>query len=179
MVFSGILVNKDKLVELAKQASPLDNEIDNLYLKRIAAMSIAMVKGTFIIALLNALVTGFFLWIAGVDYVAFWILISLFVSLIPLGAGIVSVPIGVVLILTGNIWQGLLQIISYLLIVSNIDNLLRPKLVPKESGLHPALTILGIFGGIKLFGFLGIIFGPMLMIFLVTTFEVYMKYYRR
>ena len=62
-----------------------------------------------------------------------------------------------------------------MLVVSNIDAVLRPKLVPKEAQLSSALVLLSLFGGVKLFGFLGVIYGPVVMIFLLTTVEVYME----
>jgi predicted PurR-regulated permease PerM len=177
-LLSAILVKHDKLMDIFRQLSPLDNKIDQLYMDRLSAMSVAMVKGTFVVALAQGFFSGVLLWIAGVDYIALWSLLAVLFSLIPLGAGLVTIPIGIFLIISGNIWGGLLQIVGYFLVTSNIDNVLRPQLVPKEAALHPALTVLSLFSGIKLFGFLGIIFGPIIMIFLVTTIEVYLKYYK-
>lgn len=177
MLFSAMLTNKEAIVRLIKSLSPLDDEVDNLYLRRLQEMSKAMVKGVFVIALVNTLLTGLLLWIVGVDFVAFLMLLTFFFSLLPLGAGVTLIPIGVVLLASGNYWQGALLIISYLLVISNLDQVLRPRLVPKEHGLHPALTVLAVFGGLKLFGFFGILFGPIIMIFIVTTIEVYVKYF--
>jgi predicted PurR-regulated permease PerM len=177
-LLSAVLVKHDKLMDIFRQLSPLDNKIDQLYMDRLSAMSVAMVKGTFVVALAQGFFSGVLLWIAGVDYIALWSLLAVLFSLIPLGAGLVTIPIGIFLIISGNIWGGLLQIVGYFLVTSNIDNVLRPQLVPKEAALHPALTVLSLFSGIKLFGFLGIIFGPIIMIFLVTTIEVYLKYYK-
>lgn len=179
MVISAFLNRRQDLLNFIKRLSPLDNKIDDLYIQRLTDMAVAMVKGTFLISIINAALTAFFLWLGGVEYTGFWFLIAFFASLIPLGAGIVSWPIGMILIATGNVWQGLLQITSYLLIVSNVDNVLRPRLVPKTTTLHPALTVLSIFGGIKLFGFLGIVFGPVLLIFVVTTLQVYLEHFRQ
>jgi predicted PurR-regulated permease PerM len=60
-------------------------------------------------------------------------------------------------------------------IVTNIDNVLRPKLVPKDAKLNGALTILSVFAGIKVFGFLGIVVGPIIMILITTTVNVYVQ----
>jgi len=83
------------------------------------------------------------------------------------------------MILLGQTWQGWLIIAGSILIVSNIDNVLRPKLVSKDAVLNPALLLLGVFGGIQMFGFFGFIYGPVLMIFLTTTLELYFKYYQK
>ena len=91
---------------------------------------------------------------------------------------VITVPAGIVLIAFGSGWQGLLVIIGGLLVVSNIDTILRPLLVPKEANINSALVLIGALGGLHLFGFLGVIYGPVVMIFLVTTVEIYLEHYR-
>ena len=87
-----------------------------------------------------------------------------------------TIPIGVVMALTGNIVQGVFVILFHLLVVTNIDNLLRPRLVPKNARLNSALTLLSVFSGLALFGPAGVIYGPVVMILLITTFEMYAEY---
>ncbi len=99
-------------------------------------------------------------------------------SIIPLGGGIIVIPIGIIMILLGNIWQGALILAGHFLIVTNEDNILRPKLVPDEARLDPALTLLSVFSGLAFFGFIGIVVGPVIMILIVTTIEVYMEVFR-
>jgi predicted PurR-regulated permease PerM len=79
------------------------------------------------------------------------------------------------MIATGNIVGGLTVIANHLLIVTNIDNVLRPRLVPKDAKLNSALTILSVFAGVAMFGFLGIIIGPVIMILVVSTIQVYLS----
>ena len=69
-------------------------------------------------------------------------------------------------------------LIGSLLVVGNLDNVLRPRLVSKDSEMSTALILLSAFGGLNLFGFLGVIYGPVVMIFLVTTIEIYLEYYQ-
>ena len=167
-----------KLIQLLKDLSPLDDALDEKYLQRVTVMTKSMVRGVFVIALAQGLATGLLLWIAGVPYTFFWTVLAIVFSILPLGAGVIAIPIGVILLAVGHIWQGLVVILGALLIVSNIDNLLRPRLVHKDAELSPALVLLSAFGGIKLFGFLGVIYGPVIMIFLITTIEIYLEYYR-
>jgi predicted PurR-regulated permease PerM len=142
----------------------------------MGAMTTAMVKGQFSIAILQGLTDAALLYIVGVDYFIFWFVFITFLSIIPLGGGIIVIPAGIILILTGNIWQGILLIAGHIIIVTNIDNVLRPRFVPKSAYLEPALTMLGVFAGLAMFGFLGIIIGPVIMIILVTTIKVYLNY---
>jgi len=172
-VFSAFLVNHKRLVAYIRALNPLGDEVSDLYLSRTAAMTKAMVRGQFIIAAIQGIVSAGLLYIAGLDY--FWLaaILLTFLSIIPLGSGIIVIPIGVVLLLMGNIWQGLLLILGHILIISNIDNILRPMLVPKTARLNPALVLLAVFAGLGFFGLLGIVIGPVLMILLVTTIDVY------
>ncbi len=173
------LTSQEKIGHFIQKISPLDNELDQMYLRKVTDMGVAMIKGTFIIAIFQGIASGLVLYLMGVDYAIFWTLVCIFVGIVPLGSGVVTVPIGLILVLTGNYFKGLIIILNYVLIVSNIDNFLRPRLVPKDSGLHPALTLLGVLGGISLFGPLGFIFGPIVMIFLTTTLDVYVRYYKQ
>lgn len=177
-VIGAVLTNYHKISTYLHDLSPLKDEVDRLYVQKIKSMALSMVKGTFIVAIVQGLVTGLFFWITGVPYAFFLALLAIIFSIIPLGAGILSVPIGIILILTGNIWQGVLILLVQFFVTSNIDNFLRPRLVDKKASLHPALILIGLFAGIANFGFMGLIYGPVLMIFFVTTIEVYRTYYR-
>lgn len=174
-VFASLLVNHRKLLAYFRVLNPLGDRVTDIYLSRASAMTKAMVRGQFVIAVLQGLVSALLLYIAGVHY--FWVaaIVLSFMSLIPLGAGIITMPIGVILIFMGNIWQGLLLILGHFLLTSNIDNILRPLLVPKTARLNPALVLLSVFAGIGVFGILGIVLGPVIMILLVTTIEVYVE----
>jgi predicted PurR-regulated permease PerM len=177
-LLSAVLPTWPRVIQFFKDLSPLDDELDQKYIDRVTAMTQSMVRGIFVVAVAQGSAMGMFLWIAGVPYTAFWVLLSIFLSILPVGASLVALPIGIILLLTGNIWQGLLVILGYVLVVANIDSLLRPRLVPKETELSPALILLSLFGGIKLFGFMGVVYGPVVMIFLMTTVEIYMEHYK-
>ncbi|MFA6908267.1 MAG: AI-2E family transporter [Patescibacteria group bacterium] len=168
-----------KLFKFFEEVSPLNDRIDVVYATRVLEMSISMIKGTLLVALVQGAVSGIFLAIAGVPYVLFWTLLMVFLGVIPMvGYGFVMIPIALVMLATGDIWQGIMLILASVLLVGNIDNYLRPKLVSKKAELHPALVILGVIGGLQVFGVLGFIYGPVIMILLVTTFEMYQKYFR-
>lgn len=167
---------KQQMVDLV----PLPPEITQLYLEKIDMMITAMFKGTFVIAIVQGLAMGVVLWIAGVPYVSVLTIISIFVSIIPIaGISWVAWPVAILLIVTGHLWQGVFVIAVFLVVVSNIDTILRPRLVPKGAYLNPLLVILSVFGGLKLLGFIGIIYGPVIMILLVTSLDIYSKYMLR
>ncbi len=164
-------------VQMFKRISPLSDDLDQLYIDKLSVMAKAMVRGVFVIALAQGLTQGVLYWVAGVPYLFFLTLFSIIAAMLPLGAGIVAIPVGLVLLALGQYWQAGLVIGGYLIVVNQIDNVLRPMLVSKEAYLNPALLLLSAFGGLNLFGLLGVIYGPMVMIFITTTFEIYLEYY--
>lgn len=175
-LIAAMLRYPKEIFDFIKQLSPFHHDVMELYLNRAAAMTKAMVRGQFIIASLQGLASALSLWLVGVDYFWFFLVFLSFLSFIPLGAGIVTIPIGVVLILTGNIWQGLFIILFHMFGVSSIDNILRPFLVPADARLNTALMLLAVFAGMAMFGAAGVVFGPVIMILIVTTLELYAKY---
>ena len=164
-------------VQMFKRISPLSDDLDQLYIDKLSVMAKAMVRGVFVIALAQGLTQGVLYWVAGVPYLFFLTLFSIIAAMLPLGAGIIAIPVGLVLLALGQYWQAGLVIGGYLIVVNQIDNVLRPMLVSKEAYLNPALLLLSAFGGLNLFGLLGVIYGPMVMIFITTTFEIYLEYY--
>ncbi len=123
---------------------------------------------------------GLVFWIAGVPFVMFLTLASMFLSLVPMiGVSLVAWPVGIILIVNGNIWQGVFVIVAFLVFVANIDTILRPYLIPKGAQLNPALVIFSVLGGLGVMGIVGALYGPVVMILLVTSIDVYTKYLLR
>ncbi|MFC1975377.1 AI-2E family transporter [Chloroflexota bacterium] len=177
-VVATLFPTYDKAIQLLKDLSPLPDELDQMYVNRFVAMTKAMFKGIFVIAIIQGIVAGIFMAVAGTGYVFFLTLLAIFVAVLPLGVNILTIPVGIAHFFLGNTWQGVLIIAASVLIVSQIDNLVRPRLVTEEAYLNPALVLLSAFGGLIWFGFLGVIYGPIIAIFFVTTIEIYLKYYR-
>jgi predicted PurR-regulated permease PerM len=173
-IFMSVLRNQDKILYAIRRINPLGERATNLYLKRIGAMTTAMVKGQFAIAVLQGLVDASLLWVVGLRYFFLWFVLTTFLSIIPLGGGVVVIPIGLILFLTGHVWQGIALIAGHILIVTNIDNIVRPKFASKRAYMDSALVILSVFAGLTMFGFVGIVLGPVLMILIVTTVQVYL-----
>lgn len=159
---------------------PFPTEITQLFLDKIDLMIKAMFKGTFVIALAQGTAMGLILLIAGVPYTWFLTIMSIFLSFLPIiGVSLIAWPVGLVLILVGEVWRGIFVIGAFILIVANIDTVLRPMLIPKGAQLNPALVILSVFGGLGMLGIIGALYGPVLMILLVTSIDVYTKYMLR
>ena len=178
-VLISLLVNQTELITLIRRMNPLGEEANDLYLAKMGAMVKGTVKGQFIIALIQGTLGAVSIYIAGF-HDAFFVFAILLIALsvIPLGSGIVTIPFGIGMMLFGNVAGGLFVVLFHLIGITNVDNFLRPILVPREARLDPALMLLSVFSGIAMFGFFGIILGPVLMIMIVTTIAVYLAVYR-
>ncbi len=174
-VFIGLLGNYKKVLNYLRKLNPLGDEVSTMYLERAKVMTNSMVKGQFVVAIAQGIIGAISLHIAGIDYFTFFALLLSVLSIVPLGGGILTIPIGVVMILLGNIPGGLIVLLTHFIIVTNIDNYIRPKLVPEELSLHPALVMISVFSGLALFGFLGIVAGPVILILALTTQQIYIK----
>jgi predicted PurR-regulated permease PerM len=172
-----LLPNYHRFVLYLINLSPLDDEVDRLFLRKIKAMVWSMFVGIAVIAVIQGLITGLFIWLGNVPYAPLWTLLAIVASTLPLGASIVAIPIAIIELIMGNPVGALIILGGYLLVVTNIDNIIRPKLVSKEAYLSPALVLVGALGGYTLFGFFGVIYGPVLMVLLTTAIEVYDDYY--
>ena len=178
-VLISLLTNKEQVLTLVRRLNPLGEEVTDLYLAKMGAMVKGTVKGQFIIATVQGVLGAASIYVAGFHNGFFIFAIFLTaLSVIPLGSGIVTIPFGIGMMLFGNIVGGLFVVLFHILAITNIDNFLRPILVPREARLDPALMLLAVFSGLAMFGFWGIILGPVLMILIVTTISVYLAVYK-
>lgn len=178
-VFVSLLTNRDRVVAMIRQLNPLGEDITDVYMAKMGAMVKGTVMGQFVIAVCQGVAGAASIYLAGFHqgFFLFAVLLSA-LSVIPLGSGIVTIPFGIGMILFGNVFGGVFVVLFHLIVVTNIDNFLRPILVPREARLDAALMLLAVFAGISMFGAWGIVIGPVLMIVIVTTISVYLEEYK-
>ncbi|MEA2007259.1 MAG: AI-2E family transporter [Patescibacteria group bacterium] len=166
--------DSDKLLKKVMNISPLKNKQEKLIITKFVSISRATLKGTLVIALIQgALMTLLFL-ATGVKSSILWGLVTVLVSLVPMiGTILVWLPVGIVMILIGSVWQGVAIFLIGGLVVSNVDNLLRPKLIGNETSLHPLWVFLSTLGGIAMFGVAGFLLGPVIIVLFMTLLHIY------
>lgn len=173
-----LLANSHRSVQVLKMLSPLDDNIDQLFLDRLRIMTKAMMLSIVVVAVVQGVVTGLLMALGGTPHVVPLTILAIILSIVPGGAAIVAVPVGLVHMMNGEMWAGLLIIVGTITLVAGLDNQVRPLLVSKDAYLNRAFVLLSVFSGIALFGFMGIVYGPIIMILCTTTLEVYLTYYR-
>jgi predicted PurR-regulated permease PerM len=96
-----------------------------------------------------------------------------FLSIIPLvGAFVVFIPAAIILAITGSWVKGLIVILFGTIVISQIDNVLRPMLIAGKTAMHPLLLFFSIMGGIAMFGLLGLVLGPIVAAIFVTLLKI-------
>jgi len=161
------------------RVSPLDDKVDEMYIDRLIALIISTIKSIFIIALAQGLLGALFLWMAGVEYILTLTVMMIILSIIPIvGTGFITIPIGLFMLAQGNVAAAAIIILGQVIFISNIDNILRAELLSRDTSLHPAIMLMGIFGGLQVFGALGLIYGPIVIILFLTSLEIYLQHYK-
>lgn len=172
-----ILANNQLAVKLYKRLSPMDDGIDQLFLDRTRIMTNAMMLSIVVVAVAQGLVTGLFMALGGTPHVIPLTLLATLLSILPGGALIISIPVGILHLMFGNTWGGLLVLLGPLMVLGFLANQLRPLMVSKDAYLNRAFVLLSVFSGMAIFGFMGIVYGPLIMIIFTTVLGVYLKYY--
>lgn len=153
---------------------PLPDEDERRMVDRFVSVTRATVKGTLIIGVLQGALAGGALAIVGIQGAAFWGALMTVLSIIPgVGTAIVWVPAAVFLFVTGSIGSGIFLVVFCGALVGSVDNLLRPRLVGKDTQMHDLLILFATMGGIYLFGLVGFIVGPILAALFVTVWDIY------
>lgn len=168
------LIDGKHALKYLMQLSPLRDEHDRLLIKKFISISRATLKGTLVVGVIQGFLGGITFWIAGVPSPAIWGLIMVLFSIIPMvGTGIVWLPAGLIMLFLGNIWQGIFILAVGAGAISVIDNILRPKLVGKDTEMHPLMVFFATLGGISLFGLPGFVIGPIIVSLFMALAEIY------
>jgi predicted PurR-regulated permease PerM len=146
---------------------------------RFMSVTRATLKGTVIIGLIQGALAGIAFRIVGIPDAVFWAVVMMVLSILPaVGGALVWVPASIILIGTGSILKGLLLAAFCALIVGSVDNVLRPRLVGRDTKMHDLMILFSTLGGILLFGPIGFIIGPILAGLFVTSWEIFAVAYR-
>jgi predicted PurR-regulated permease PerM len=154
--------------------SPLKDSQESLLIERFLSISKATLKGTLIIGIIQGSLGGLLFAALGMSSAVIWAVVMTILSVIPLlGAGIVWFPAAIIMFAFGEVVKGIIILIFGGAVISTIDNILRPKLVGRDTQMHPLLVFFATLGGIAVFGIAGFIIGPIIMALFLALWEIY------
>lgn len=144
------------------QHLPLARNVADQLAERFLSIVRATIKGSIVVGLVQGALGSLTYWIAGLPSVVLLGLLTALFSLLPaVGPAIVWAPVAVYLLATGDIWEGIVVIVSGVAIIGMADNVLRPMLVGRDTGIPDWLILISTLGGIGAMGLAGIVVGPM------------------
>ena len=174
-----LLTSGPKSMKTGMELLPMRPHDRNLLAERTLSTIRATVKGTFVIAVIQGVLTGLGLAVAGVPGAAFWGAVAGVLSVIPgIGPPLVWLPAAIWLWVTGSQVPALALAAWGALVVGVIDNLLRPILVGQDAKMSDLMVLLSTLGGLTLFGAVGIIVGPLIAALFASAWFIYAQSYK-
>lgn len=167
------LFQGESFVEQLKRASPMDDRMEGEFLREAKLTVDGVIKGQVVSAVLQGGLGYIAFVVAGIPNAIFWGFVMAILSFLPLiGAFLIWAPAAVYLLSIGQTAMGIGMIVWGVLVISSVDNIVKPLIIGKESALHPLLAFLGVLGGLIAFGIMGFIMGPLVLSLFAAVFKV-------
>jgi predicted PurR-regulated permease PerM len=168
------LVDGPKMITSLMRLSPLDDRHESELLDEFDRIARAVVVATLLSAVVQGMLAGIGFWMAGVGSVFLLIMLTILFALIPfVGAATVWVPVSLSLYFyEGRPVAAIILALYGAIIVSMADNVIKPLVLHGQSNLHPLLALLSVLGGVQVLGPIGILVGPMVVVFLQTLLNI-------
>jgi predicted PurR-regulated permease PerM len=168
------LMDGPRMLQSATAYLPLAAADKERMLERFISVTRATLKGTVLIGVAQGGLSGLAFWAAGIDGAIFWTTLMIVLSVVPgVGAALVWVPAVIILVAQGEVWKGAALTLFCALVVGTVDNVMRPRLVGRDTKMHDLLILFSTLGGLVVFGATGFIVGPILAALFVTVWEMF------
>jgi len=169
----------EKFINLGMKFFSFGHNRERILYERFVVTARSTLKVTLIIGGLQGFLGGLLFWVAGIEGALLWGVVMVLMAIVPVvGCSIIWAPAGVIMLLTGFIWEGIMILAFGVLVISMVDNFLRPVLLGRDTQMHPLLIFLSTLGGISLFGFSGFVIGPIITSMLLAIWGMYDQFYR-
>ena len=158
------LVSGASLLGWLRSVTPLSADTWSALVRQVDRLMWAVLVGNVAVAVVQGVLTGIGFAALGINNAVFWTVVTVVLALLPLiGASVIWLPASGYLFFVGRPVAAALLFAYGALVVSLSDNYLRPMVGGREANLNPALFVLGVFGGLIVFGFMGLFFGPVIV----------------
>lgn len=169
-----MLIHGRAMENYLTEVIPLKKKNREILGEETSIMIRANALGIPLLAIIQGMVGAIGYAIFGIAEFGLWGFLTGVASFIPIvGTGLIWVPLIVYLFSVGSIWQGIGLAIYGLVIISQIDYVARITILRKIGDVHPLITIFGIIIGLSMFGFLGLVFGPLLISYFIVLLKIY------
>ncbi len=174
MTIFYFLKDGNTLVSYIKKLLPFSEKQKDRLEERVKEMVVAAIYGGLAVAVVQGTLGGVAFFAFGLPSPVFWGTAMAIFSLVPLfGCAIIWVPAGLILLLSGDYAKGIGLLIYGVVIISSVDNIIKPLVIGGKTKLHTLLVFFSVLGGIKFLGFLGFILGPLITALCLSLLEIY------
>lgn len=157
---------------------PFSSHNADILRNRFRDVTISTVIGTGLIACIQGTVVAIGFWLAGLPNALFWGLVTVVFAILPVvGAGLVWAPAAITLYLDSRFGAATFMVVLGVVIVGNVDVLIRPAVFRRYAQIHPLITLIGAIGGVGYFGLLGILIGPLALSYFFELIRMYQEEY--
>jgi predicted PurR-regulated permease PerM len=169
-----MFTSSEEAKKTVKEYLPFKKRNVEKLIKKFEDVTYSTIVGSGLIALLQGILVSVGFLIFGIKGVLVWGLIAAILSFLPaLGAPLVYVPAGLILVLQGDYFSGIGILIWGVVLVSSVDNILRPIVGKELAKIHPLITLIGVIVGIQYFSIVGVVIGPLLLSYLFLLLKIY------
>jgi len=174
------LIDGKSLIHRIFYYLPLRDREEERLLNRFTSVTRATLKGTVVIGILQGGLAGVAFAVVGIDAAVFCGTVMAVLSIIPaLGSALVWLPASIILVMGGSYLKGIGLALFCGLVVGSLDNVLRRRLVGKDTQVHELMIFLSTLGGIALFGLVGFVIGPIIAALFVTVWDIYGEVFQK
>jgi predicted PurR-regulated permease PerM len=175
-----LLIDSPRLLAFIVKLSPLPEDQDQKLIQKFKDIAAAILLGNGLGGVIQGTLGGIVFAIFGLKSPFLWGVIMGLLAFLPIvGIGAVFVPAAIFLFLQGRLAAGVFFLVFYIILSGGIEYFFKPKLVGKRVRMHTLIVFLAIIGGLKLFGILGIIYGPLVVTAFLTLAEIYQASYQQ
>jgi predicted PurR-regulated permease PerM len=176
LILYFMLVGSKEMEFWLEDNIPMKNRNVDLLGLELKKLVISNAIGIPLTAIVQGIVAVLGYWVAGVSDIGFWFVFTCITSMVPLlGSGLAYVPVCILLYTSGHITAAIILLLYCIVVVGMSDNIFRFALQKKLGDIHPLITIFGVIVGLKLFGFIGLIFGPILISLFILLIRIYLN----
>jgi predicted PurR-regulated permease PerM len=173
-VFFFVLRDGEKGINYMSSLFPFKKEVGEKFVTQFKGVTNSVLLGQVVVGVIQGAVAGIGYFVFGVPYALLLTIFTMFVSIIPfIGAWLGWVPAVIYLFSAGKTGAGFGLLLYSILIVSLIDNVLRTIIVSKRTKINSAIVIIGMIGGIFVFGVIGLVLGPLILSYVILVIELY------
>ena len=180
MVIYFLLLDGEKLVAYIVDLSPLPSDQERLLIGKFRDIAGAILIGNGLGGVIQGALGGLLFWIFGLPSAFLWGVIMGLLAFLPIiGIGVIFIPTVIYLFLKGRIAASIFFLVFYFVLSMLVEYIYKPRLVGQRVKMHPLLVFFAIIGGLKLFGILGIIYGPLVVTGFLTLADIYRMNYQQ